>query len=93
MGKEWILEWDGEVLEILPAWYFKVQLKDVDTFVRCKKSWRMSQSNISIIAGDRVKVEINQYDMTQWRIVFRYNDYKQQNNTTSLHATTNHKWK
>jgi translation initiation factor IF-1 len=76
MGKEWILEWDGEVLEVLPAWYFKVQLKEVATLVRCKKSWRMSQSNISIIPGDWVKIEINQYDMNQWRIVFRYNDYK-----------------
>ena len=90
MGKEGVLEWDGEVLEILPAWYFKVQLKDVDTFVRCKKSGRMSQSNISIIPGDRVKLEINQYDMTQWRIVFRYNDYKQNN---PLHATTPYRWK
>ncbi|MFA7717156.1 MAG: translation initiation factor IF-1 [Candidatus Absconditabacterales bacterium] len=76
MGKEGILEWDGEVLEVLPAGYFKIQLKDVATLVRCKKSGRMSQSNISIIPGDRVKVEINQYDMTQGRIVFRYNDYK-----------------
>ncbi len=76
MSKEWVLERDGEVLEVLPAWFFKVKLKDVDTLVRCKKSWRMSQSNISIITGDRVKLEINQYDMSQWRIVFRYNDYK-----------------
>jgi translation initiation factor IF-1 len=76
MGKEWVLERDGEVLEVLPAWFFKVKLKDVDTLVRCKKSWRMSQSNISIITWDRVKLEINQYDMSQWRIVFRYNDYK-----------------
>ncbi len=76
MSKEWVLEWDGEVLEALPAWYFKIQLKDVHTMVRCKKSWRMSQANISIIPGDRVKLEINQYDMTQWRIVFRYSDYK-----------------
>jgi translation initiation factor IF-1 len=38
----------------------------------------MSRSNISIIPGDRVKVEINQYDMNQWRIVFRYNNYQQQ---------------
>jgi hypothetical protein len=38
----------------------------------------MSQSNISIIPWDRVKMEINQYDMTQWRIIFRYNDYKHQ---------------
>ena len=75
MGKEWVLERDGEVLEVLPAWFFKIKLKDVDTLVRCKKSWRMSQSNISIITWDRVKLEINQYDMSQWRIVFRYNDY------------------
>lgn len=76
MGKEWVLERDGEVIEALPAGYFKVKLKDVDTFVRCKKSGKMSKSNISIIPWDRVKLEINQYDMTQGRIVFRYNDYK-----------------
>lgn len=38
MGKEGVLERDGEVLEVLPAGYFKVRLKDVDTLVRCKKS-------------------------------------------------------
>ncbi len=81
MGKEWVLERDWEVLEVLPAWFFKVKLKEVDTLVRCKKSWRMSQSNISIIPWDRVKLEINQYDMSQWRIIFRYNDYKTNINT------------
>ncbi|MCX6824365.1 MAG: translation initiation factor IF-1 [candidate division SR1 bacterium] len=82
MGKEGVLERDGEVLEVLPAGFFKVKLKDVDTLVRCKKSGRMSQSNISIIQGDRVKLEINQYDMGQGRIIFRYNDYK------NLHINT-----
>ena len=76
MGKEWVLERDGEVLEVLPAGFFRVKLKDVDSLVRSKKSWKMSKANISIIPGDRVKLEINQYDMSQWRIVFRYNDYK-----------------
>lgn len=76
MGKEWILEMDGEVIEVLPAGFFKVKLKDTDMFVRCQKSGRMKQSNISIIMADRVKLEINQYDMTKWRIIFRYNDYK-----------------
>lgn len=76
MAKEWVLERDWEVLEVLPAGFFRVKLKDVDSLVRCKKSWKMSKSNISIIPGDRVKLEINQYDMNQWRIVFRYNDYK-----------------
>ena len=90
MGKEWVLERDGEVLEVLPAWFFKVKLKDVDTLVRCKKSWRMSQSNISIIPWDRVKLEINQYDMSQWRIVFRYNDYKLNHMNTA--STNNNPW-
>ena len=87
MGKEWVLERDGEVLEVLPAGFFKVKLKDVDTLVRCKKSWRMSQSNISIIQWDRVKLEINQYDMSQWRIIFRYNDYKNLHTNTPTTAT------
>ncbi len=78
MAKEGVLERDGEVIEALPAGFFKVQLKDVDSFIRCKKSGKMTQSHISIIPWDWVKVEVSQYDMTQWRIVYRYNDYKNQ---------------
>ena len=76
MTKENVLERDGEILEALPAGFFKVKLKDVDTMIRCKKSGKMNQAHISIIPGDWVKVEVNQYDMSQWRIVFRYNDYR-----------------
>jgi len=53
------------VLEALPAAFFKVKLNDLDTFVRCKKSGKMSQAHISLLPGDRVKVEVNQYDMNQ----------------------------
>ena len=76
MAKENVLERDGEILEALPAGFFKVKLKDIDTIIRCKKSWKMNQAHISIIPGDWVKVEVNQYDMAQGRIVFRYNDYR-----------------
>lgn len=76
MSKESVLERDWEVLEALPAWFFKVKLKDVGTLVRCKKSGKMNQAHISLLPGDSVKVEVNQYDMTQWRIVFRYNPQK-----------------
>ena len=81
MVKEGVLERDGEVLEALPAGFFKVKLKDIETLIRCKKSWKMNQSHISIIPWDWVKVEVNQYDMSQWRIVYRYNDYKSQQGT------------
>jgi translation initiation factor IF-1 len=52
-------------LEALPAGFFKVRLKEVDTLVRCKKSGRMNQAHISLLPGDWVKVEVNQYDMNQ----------------------------
>lgn len=75
MAKDWILERDGEVIEKLPAWVLKIKLKDIEAEIRCKLSGKMKQRHISVIPGDWVKVEVNQYDMTQWRIVYRYNNY------------------
>lgn len=74
MVKAWILELDGEVIEVLPAWKFKVKLKDMeDIIIMCYKAGKMKQSHISVIEWDNVKVEVNQYDMSQWRITYRYN--------------------
>jgi len=73
MAKTWILELDGEVMEVLPAWKFRVKLKDMDVVLMCYKAWKMKQSHISVIEWDLVRVEVNQYDMTQWRITYRYN--------------------
>lgn len=78
MAKDWVLEWDGEVLEKLPAWILRIRLKDVNAEIRCKLSGKMKQRHISVIPGDRVKVEVNQYDMTQGRVVYRYNNYGSQ---------------
>ncbi len=75
MVKQAALEWDGEVVEKLPAWILKVKLKDVWTEIRCKLSGKMKQKHISVIPGDWVKLEVNQYDMTQGRIIYRYNNY------------------
>ncbi len=73
MAKAWVLERDGEILEQLPAGKYMVKLKDTDMVISCYKAGKMKQSHIGIIEGDRVKVEVNQYDMKQWRIVYRYN--------------------
>jgi translation initiation factor IF-1 len=75
MVKETVLERDGEVIEKLPAWIMRIKLKDVGTEVRCKLSGKMKQRHISVIPWDWVKIEVNQYDMTQGRIVYRYNNY------------------
>ena len=73
MAKSWILELDWEVVEVLPAWKFRVKLKEMEVVIMCYKAWKMKQSHISVIEGDVVKVEVNQYDMSQWRITYRYN--------------------
>jgi translation initiation factor IF-1 len=78
MAKNGILEWDGEIVEVLPAGKFRVKLKDTDLIIMCYKAGKMKQAHISIIAGDWVKVEVNQYDMSQGRIVYRYNPAKMQ---------------
>ncbi len=75
MVKETVLEWDWEVLEKLPAGVMKIKLKEIAVEIRCKLSGKMKQKHISVIPGDWVKVEVNQYDMTQGRIVYRYNNY------------------
>ena len=78
MAKSGILEMDGEILEVLPAGKFRVKLTEVDLEMICYKAWKMKQAHISIIAGDTVKVEVNQYDMSQGRITYRYNPAKPQ---------------
>lgn len=78
MAKEWILEMDGVITEVLPAGKFRIKLKEVGLEMICYKSGKMKQAHISIIAGDTVKVEVNQYDMTQGRINYRYNPVRQQ---------------
>lgn len=76
MAKQDKLELDGKIIEVLPAGKFKVELKDMDTVILCYKSWKMKMSHISVIADDRVKVEVSPYDMSQWRITYRYNVIK-----------------
>ena len=75
VDKSWVLERDWEITEVLPAWKFKVKLKDTEINILCYKSGKMKQSHISVIMWDWVKVEVNKYDMSQWRIVYRYNSY------------------
>lgn len=73
MAKSWILELDGEVVEVLPAGQFRVKLKDMEAIILCYKAWKMKQSHISVIEWDCVKVEVNPYAMDKWRIIYRYN--------------------
>jgi translation initiation factor IF-1 len=49
--------------------FFRVSVAKHD--VLCKLSGKMRTKNIKVVEGDKVDVEIDQYDLTKGRIVFR----------------------
>lgn len=71
MAKEDLIEFTGEVLEILPSAMFKVKL-DNDHEILAHTSGKMRKNKIRVLAGDRVQVEMTPYDLTKGRITFRY---------------------
>lgn len=70
------IEVDGVVIEILPGAQFTIRITDPnypENFViRGYISGKMRMNYIRIIAGDRVKVELEPYDITKGRITYRY---------------------
>ena len=66
------LEIIGEVVDVLPAGKYKVKLVGMDFVVTWYKAGNMKRNNIAIMLWDYVKLEVNEYDNTQWRITYRY---------------------
>lgn len=65
-----LLEW--EILLILWWWKYKVKLLWMDNvIVEWYLSWKMKKNKIKLITWDYVNIELNQFDMLKWRIVFR----------------------
>ncbi len=71
MAKEELIEFDGEVLELLPNANFKVRLEN-DHEIIAHTSGRMRKNRIRILAGDKIKVEMTPYDLTKGRVILRY---------------------
>lgn len=70
MKKETI-EMEGVVLEALPNAAFRVKL-DNNLIITAHASGKMRLHYIKILPGDKVKVEVSPYDLTQGRILYRY---------------------
>lgn len=66
-----VIEFKGEVSEILPSTTFKVKLENGHE-VLAHISGKMRINNIRIMPGDRVLVELSPYDLNKGRIVYRY---------------------
>ncbi len=70
MAHQGSIEMEGIVKESLPNTLFRVELSD-ESVILCHLSGKMRMHFIKILPGDKVKVEMTQYDKTKGRIVYR----------------------
>ncbi len=61
---------EGVVLEALPSASFKVRIED-GSEILAHLSGKIRRFRIKILPGDRVTVEMSQYDKSRGRIVYR----------------------
>lgn len=71
MAKEELIEFEGEVMELLPNANFRVKL-DIGQEIIAHMAGRMRKNRIRVLAGDRVTVEMSLYDTTKGRINYRF---------------------
>lgn len=71
MAKEEALEFEGQVVEVLPGGRFKVKF-DNGHIIEGTLSGKMRTNNIKVILYDTVRVEMTPYDLSKGRIVYRY---------------------
>jgi len=63
------VELEGNVIDSNKG---KFRVKISDTYVvLCTLSGKIRQNSVKILLGDRVKVEVSEYDTTQGRITYR----------------------
>ena len=70
MSKEDVLEFEGNIVEVLPNQTYKVELDNMHT-ITCYTAGKMRKFRIRLVQGDRVKVEMTPYDLNKGRITFR----------------------
>ena len=70
MSKSDVIEITGTVLEKLPNAMFSVELENGHK-VLAHISGKLRMNYIKILPGDKVKLELSPYDLTQGRITWR----------------------
>ena len=71
MAKEELIEFSGTVTEVLPNAMFRVKLEN-EHEILAHTSGRMRKNRIRVLAGDKVTVEMTQYDLARGRITYRF---------------------
>lgn len=70
MPKDDVIEFEGEVVEVLPNAVFKVKLPNGHV-VTAHLSGKLRMNYIRILQGDHVTVEVSVYDLNKGRITWR----------------------
>jgi len=71
MAKEDLVEFDGQIIELLPEGRFRVRLEN-EHEILAYTAGRMKKNRIRSMVGDRVTVEMTPYDMDRGRIIYRH---------------------
>ena len=70
MAKEEAIEVEGVVKEALPNTMFRVELKNGHVIL-AHLSGKMRKHSMTIVPGDKVKVDLSPYELTRGRLVCR----------------------
>jgi translation initiation factor IF-1 len=70
MARKGMLEAEGVVEKILGGGWHDIKL-DNGFIVKAKLSGRLRRFRIRVLAGDRVRVEVSEYDLMKGFIVYR----------------------
>ena len=70
MAKTDVIEVEGKVLEVLPGGKFRVELENKHIII-AHVSGKIRMNYIRILAGDKVVLELSEYDLTRGRITYR----------------------
>lgn len=66
-----ILEFEGNIVEVLPNQMYKVKVPQSENEIVCYTGGKMRQHQIRLVQGDQVRIEMTPYDLTKGRITFR----------------------
>lgn len=70
INKKGFIETQGVIEEALPSAAFKIVLEN-GHIILARLSGRMRMNRIMLLPGDKVKIEMSQYDLTKGRIIYR----------------------
>ena len=71
MSKQDLLQFNGQVIELLKNAMFRVKLEN-GHMVTAHTAGKLRKNRIRVLQGDNVTVEVTPNDLTKGRIIFRF---------------------